>query len=153
MALYFWGVHWQSSVEELGLNCSFPKKLNQVISAWSEWHWLWFGEGQAVLETWPCFVSWNTKQGQFGRGVRFCPAVFVPIVFQARILTFSLETSSTVGYFSSISVVSVCDWQRRGDLVKRDFDWNLLQLFGCLTGEVHFWPLNKISNYKIKTGH
>lgn len=60
------------------------------------------------------FGSWNTKQGLSGHGVRFCPAVFVPIVFQARILTFSLETS-TVGYFSSISV-GFCLWlaEKRG---------------------------------------
>lgn len=157
MALYFWEVNWWSSMEELELNCSLqqtkcslkPKDfyLVRMTLATVVWRQGFVGNLSLLCVVENASATPNRAVWLWSQ-ILFCSICTNCI--SHKDLNFSLQS---IFYCCIFLSVSVCGWHRRGDLVKRDFDWNLLQLFGSLTGDVYFWLLNKISSYKMKIGH
>lgn len=86
------------------------------------------------------------------------------LYFRQRFWFFPWKASSTVAYFSSISLsvsLWLSVWQIRGDLEKRDlgrweteicFSYLDVQSFVCLTRDVWFWLLNLYPVIKWKWG-
>lgn len=143
--------------------CTLEKVMDRA--AWKDWDWAApFTKCQVkpknfhTIRVILAVILW--RQGCVGNLSLLCVAGFCPGVrFCTNCISgkdFNFFPGKHLVLFHVLVAslwVSVCDWQRRGDLVKRDLDWNLLQLFGCLTGDVYFWLLNKISGYKMKIGH